>query len=131
MPEESDVSQTHIRGGTLLCITFLLKSHSDFFTPYYEMSYRLLLMPLACVGLDLLKSKKLESFLSWFGKYSLEIYVLQMVMIGMMDNILQQVGFRSDYYSVWQTILAFGVVFAVCAPVHKMIDRIIKKNNNN
>ena len=75
-------------GGTLLCITFLLKSHSDFFTPYYEMSYRLLLMPLACVGLDLLKSKKLESFLSWFGKYSLEIYVLQMVMIGMMDNIL-------------------------------------------
>lgn len=94
------------------------------------MSYRLLLMPLACWGLSLLKCSKLETIFSWFGKYSLEIYVLQMVMIGMMDNILQQVGFHSDYYSVWQTILAFGVVFAVCAPVHKGIDGIIKNNNN-
>lgn len=116
-----------IGGGTLLCIMAVLKTKSDFCVPYYEIAYRLLLMPLTCICLKLLDNKMLESFLSWFSRYSLEIYVLQMVMIGTMDKVFQYLGFQSEYYQIWQTVLAFGIVLAVCAPVHKGIDRIINK----
>lgn len=105
----------------------VLKSKSDFCVPFYEIAYRVLMMPLVCICLKLLKNKMLENFLSWFGKYSLEIYVLQMLMIGTMDKVLQSLGFQSENYQIWQTVLAFGIVLAVCAPVHKGIDRIINK----
>lgn len=105
----------------------VLKSKSDFCVPFYEIAYRLLMMPLTCIFLKLLNFRRLENFLSWFGKYSLEIYVLQMLMIGTMDKVLQDLGFQSDYYQIWQTVLAFGFVLAVCAPVHKGIDRIINR----
>ena len=39
-------------GVFLLSLTFLLKKQSDVFIPYYEMTYRLLMMPLACLALD-------------------------------------------------------------------------------
>ena len=113
-------------GGILLCITFLLRNKSEFFFPYYQIAYRLLMMPLACVVLMLIKSEKIEAVLSWFGKYSLEIYVLQMLMIGMVDTVLKAVGFQSDHYSAWLTLLTFGIILAVCMPVHKGIDRITK-----
>lgn len=114
-------------GGILLCITFALKRQSDFFTPCYEMAYRLLLMPLFCIGLKLLKWQGLESFLSWSGKYSLEIYVLQMLMIGTIDRILSSIGFQSEYYSICQTVFAFAIVFAVCVPVHKGVEKVVEK----
>lgn len=116
-----------IGGGTLLCLMVVLKSKSDFCVPFYEIAYRLLMMPLACICLKLLNFRRLENFLSWFGKYSLEIYVLQMLIIGTMDKVLQCLGFQSEYYQIWQTVLAFGIVLAVCAPVHNGIDRIIHR----
>lgn len=84
------------------------------------------MMPLVCVVLMLIKSEKTEAVLSWFGKYSLEIYVLQMLMTGMVDAVLKAVGFQSDHYSAWLTLLTFGIILAVCMPVHKGIDRITK-----
>lgn len=84
------------------------------------------MMPLVCIVLKFLKSNRIENSLSWFGKYSLEIYVLQMVMIGTMDKILKGMNFQFECYTIWQTILTFSIVLVVCAPVHKGIARIIK-----
>lgn len=82
------ISWKHYTGGILLCLTFLLKRQSDVYVPYYEMAYRLLMMPLACLALEYFKQKRLNTVLQWFGRYSLEIYVLQMLIIGVAQKAL-------------------------------------------
>lgn len=84
-------------------------------------------MPLACVVLMLLHSKKLNGIFSWFGRYSLEIYVLQMLMIGAVDNLLKSIGYSSASYYIIQTTLSFMIVFVICSPLHSVIGQLINK----
>lgn len=85
------------------------------------------MMPLACIVLMLLHNKKLNKFFSWLGKYSLEIYVLQMFMIGAVGTILKSIGYSSDFYYIILTTLSFMIVFIICSPLHRGIASIINK----
>ena len=116
-----------IGGGILLSITFLLKKQSDVFIPYYEMAYRLLMIPLACLAIEYLKSKRLNVFLQWFGRYSLEIYVLQMLVIGVAQKALTAMGCPLNLIPALHTLLTFAIVMGFCTPIHNGIDKIIKK----
>lgn len=114
-------------GGVLLCLTFVLKKHSDFATSYYDMAYRLLMMPLACTLLAWFNYKPINATLQWFGKYSLEIYVLQMLVISIVGRILMAVNCSSSYLSILQTLLTFCIVIGMCSPTHKVIGKLIKR----
>ena len=116
-----------IGGGTLVITTYLLKKEDPFWIVYYEIALRLILMPLACIVLMLLHNKKLNNIFSWLGKYSLEIYVLQMFMIGAVDTILKSIGYSSDFYYIILTTLSFMIVFIICSPLHRGIASIINK----
>lgn len=116
-----------VGGGMLLALTYLLKREDSFWIYYYEMALRLIAMPLACVVLMLLHSKKLNGIFSWFGRYSLEIYVLQMLMIGAVDNLLKSIGYSSASYYIIQTTLSFMIVFVICSPLHSVIGQLINK----
>lgn len=116
-----------IGGGILLSITFLLKNHSDVFVPYYEMAYRLLMMPLFCLVIEYLKIKRLNVFLQWFGRYSLEIYVLQMLVIGVAQKVLTAMGCPLSLIPMLHTLLTFAIVIGFCVPIHNGIDKLINK----
>lgn len=116
-----------IGGGILLSITFLLKNHSDVFVPYYEMAYRLLMMPLFCFVIEYLKTKRLNVFLQWFGRYSLEIYVLQMLVIGVAQKVLTAMGCPLCLIPMLHTLLTFAIVIGFCVPIHNGIDKLINK----
>lgn len=85
------------------------------------------MMPLACMMLTLLKCSLLNSALRWFGRYSLEIYVLQMLVLGIIGNVLMAVDCSSDYLPLIQTLFTFAIVLGLCEPVHKGIDKLIRK----
>lgn len=116
-----------VGGGFLLSLTFLLKKQSDVFIPYYEMTYRLLMMPLACLALDFFKTKRLKAVLQWFGRYSLEIYVLQMLIIGVAHKALILMNCPLNLIPALHTLLTFAIVMGFCTPIHNGIDKIIKK----
>lgn len=111
----------------MLTLTFLLKKQSDVFIPYYEMTYRLLMMPLACLALDFLKTKRLKAVLQWFGRYSLEIYVLQMLMNGVAYKALILMNCPLNLIPALHTLLTFAIVMGFCTPIHNGINKIIKK----
>ena len=105
----------------------MLKRHSEVFVPYYEMSYRLLMMPMACLAMECLKTKRLNIALQWLGRYSLEIYVLQMLIIGVSPKALVAMGCPTSHIPVLHTLLTFAFVILFCAPVHIGIEKLIKR----
>ena len=114
-------------GVFLLSLTFLLKKQSDVFIPYYEMAYRLLMMPLACLAMECLKTKRFNLLLRWFGRYSLEIYVLQMLVIGVAQKVLEAMHCPLSLIPVLHTLLTFAIVIGFCVPIHNGIDKLINK----
>ena len=114
-------------GGILLALTFMLKRHSEVFVPYYEMSYRLLMMPMACLAMECLKTKRLNIALQWLGRYSLEIYVLQMLVIGVAYKALILMNCPLNLIPALHTLLTFAIVILFCAPVHIGIEKLIKR----
>lgn len=66
----------------------LAKKQSDVFIPYYGMTYRLLMMPLTYFALEYFKTQRLKTVLQLLERYSLEIYVLQLLMIGVAQKAL-------------------------------------------
>lgn len=124
------MSWKHIVGAILLSLTILLKKKSDVFIPYYEMVYRLIMMPLACLALGYFNTKCLKTILLWFGRYSLEIYVLQMLIIGVAQKALILMNCPLNLIPALHTLLTFVIVMGFCTPIHNCIDKIIKKIEN-
>lgn len=91
------------------------------------MAYRLLMMPLACLALEHFKIKRLKTVLQWLGRYSLEIYVLQMLMIGVAHKALILMNCPLNLIPALHTLLTFAIVMGFCTPIHNGIDKIIKK----
>lgn len=114
-------------GGVLVMATLFAKKADDYFIPYYEMSVRLLLMPLTCIVLDWFKPKRIISILEWFGKYSLELYVLHMFFKGVISEIMTLSVVPSEYIPIAMTSTTILLSVAVCSPIHKGIDFVIKK----
>lgn len=118
----------HLLGGGLLVIlTLFAKKADDYFIPYYEMSIRLFLMPLTCIVLDWFKPKRIISILEWFGKYSLELYVLHMFFKRLINEIMTTSIIPSTYIPIAMTSTTILLSVAVCFPIHKGIDFLIKK----
>ena len=105
----------------------MLKRHSEVFVPYYEMSYRLLMMPMACLAMGCLKTKRLNIALQWLGRYSLEIYVLQMLVIGVAYKAWILMNCPLNLIPALHTLLTFAIVMGFCTPIHNGINKIIKK----
>lgn len=91
------------------------------------MSVRLFLMPITCIVLDRIKPKRIISILEWFGKYSLELYVLHMFLIGVINEIMTTSIIPSSYIPIAMTSTTILLSVAVCSPIHKGIDFLIKK----
>ena len=113
--------------GVLVILTLFAKKADDYFIPYYEMSARLLLMPLTCIVLDWLKPKRIISILEWFGKYSLELYVLHMFIKKMMFGTIMYLDIPTNILPIFLTISTITLSILACAPVHRAIDVVIKK----
>lgn len=127
MPWSKYVLEAYCGGAFLLSIAILLKNKSDVFIPYYEMVYRLLMMTLACLALGYFNTKCLKTVLQWFGHYSLEIYVLQMLIIGVAQKALILMNCPLNLIPALHTLLTFAIVMGFCTPIHNGIDKIIKK----
>ena len=118
----------HLLGGGLLVIlTLFAKKADDYFIPYYEMSIRLFLMPLTCIVLDWFKPKRILSILERFGRYSLELYVIHMFLKGVINEIMITSDIPYTYMPIAMTITTILLSVAVCSPIHKGIDFLIKK----
>lgn len=114
-------------GGILVMATLFAKKADDFFIPYYEMSVRLLLMPFTCIVLNWFKPKRIIKILEWFGRYSLELYVLHMFFIGTIGSVLSICEYPGALIPMTKTMLTMTLAIIVCAPVHRAIDFVIKK----
>lgn len=107
--------------------TLFAKKADDFFIPYYEISVRLLLMSFTCIVLNRFKPKRIIKILEWFGRYSLELYVLHMFFIGTIDSVLSFCEYPVALIPMIKTMLTMTFAIIVCAPVHRAIDFVIKK----
>lgn len=85
-------------------------------------------MPLTCIVLEWFKPKRIISILEWFGKYSLELYVLHMFLIGVINEIMTTTSIiPSTYIPIAMASITILLSVAVCSPIHKGIDFVIKK----
>ena len=72
----------------------------------------------------------IERFVSWFGKYSLELYVMHMLFIGFVRTIMYDIclfpaDIDNDRYTVFITLF---LSITLCASIHKLTS--IKHNNS-
>ena len=107
--------------------TLFAKKADDYFIPYYEMSVRLLLMPFTCIVLNWFKPKRIIKIFEWFGRYSLELYVLHMFFSGTIGSVLSFCEYPGALMPMTKTMLTMTLAIIVCAPVHRAIDFVIKK----
>ena len=68
----------------------------------------------------------MENVLSWFGKYSLELYVMHMVLFGfikiiMYDYLLLHQSITNDRYAV---LLVLSIAIIICKPMHELTSKI-------
>lgn len=118
----------HLIGCGILVLTmWVAKKTNNYYIPYYEMSVRLLLIPLTCIIMDKFKPRRLVRFFEWFGKYSLELYVLHMLFVGNINNLLKYYAVSADYIPTSKAILAIKLAIALCSPLHYTIEKVIIK----
>lgn len=112
-----------------LLVGFILKRENVYFTPVYESTLRLVLMMWACVVMNWMtttKSKFLLQMFKWLWTYSLEIYVLHMLLIGNVKRLMVYAGMDNEWIPVFHTLATFAIVLLICKPVHEGINRINK-----
>ena len=114
----------------LLALFFILKKYDAFFNYHYGMTWRLLAMPAACVVMEWLMKHGVNAvtrFFEWFGRYSLEIYVLHMLVVTFMKDFMATIGLEPSLIPVLHVAVTFVIVIALCVPVHRMIDILVTK----
>lgn len=112
-----------------LLVGFRLKRENEYFTPVYESTLRLVLMMWACVVMNWMittKSNFILRIFKWLGTYSLEIYVLHMLLIGNVKRLMVYAGMDNEWIPVSHTLATFSIVLLICKPVHIGINKITK-----
>lgn len=86
-------------------------------------------MPCACIVMEFLSKIKINvvTFFAWFGRYSLEIYVLHMLAVKYIKALLVSLGVEGVSLPLLQTVLTLGIVIGVCPFVHRGIDCVIDR----
>lgn len=120
-----------IGGVILVVVTYILyKKVNIEFLGVYEIARRLLFLPLTCLALQYLCYKRhnaILDFFNWFGKYSLEIYVLHILIIVVTQQVLVYIGISEDIIPILHTILTYIIVLLICSSVHNAINRVIQQ----
>ena len=111
-------------GGGILTLIYFLKNKGEFFNAYYEIVYKLIMMPLVCIFFNVLNEKGHDMsvairFFEWLGKYSLEIYVLQMLLFTFVSSLVD------NQSQIMVTLITFVSVFVLCLPIHVLIGKWI------
>lgn len=124
----SSRTETVIRGG--YCIVFLLyilflvmkkyKGLPDYLVDYYMSTKKVVVIPLVALAVKWLMMIKpgqlFAALLHWFGKYTLEIYVLHLLLYVFLNGILESrplvVG------------LMVAVTLLICKPVHELTTKV-------
>lgn len=125
-------TKTHI---ILFCCIFVIAilsnlSDNDFIKPFADCLLRLVTIPIVCVLFNI--TQKWNSFahniLGWFGKYSLELYVIHLLVYESIKSSYQ--FFNSVPYTSYSRIGAtISIIVAVssCSFVHNGINRLLKR----
>ena len=91
------------------------------------MVQKLVFMPLICFSFRLIESGKLKIVikqpLDWFGKYSLELYILHLHTY----MFLLKCGLFESMSIMWKATLAMIVALVLCVPTNKVLSFIINK----
>lgn len=105
-------------------IVYKLIFSDSFFIGYLPMISCLVTIPFVCYIIEVFQSKKVMKNLclifAWFGKYSLELYVLHLMLMKLVKNI-------SPYDVYTNTILVLTITFLLLVPVSKCINRLSKQ----
>lgn len=101
-----------------LLIMLYIKNINLFINNYYSIAEKLLLIPLICYIFYKIEIENLfiNKFLSWFGKYTLELYVLHL----MIKQILTLLDFTPGLI----VSLSIGISILLCRPCNKTINKI-------
>lgn len=111
----------------LLIIAFAWAKQKDFllFATAYESTIRLVSIPFCCLAFVIMANKKILNFIfitfRWLGKYSLELYILHMLLYNCIFSI-------SDELSLpFCGLILFAISILICKPVHDAVNIIVKK----
>ena len=115
--------------GMFWVISFFLKSHFEYAVEIYTMTEKIVYMFAICILLSVSENlvfvKWICKMLKWFGRYSLELYVLHLLIFSFLSSEML-FGNTSPTVKVW--IMVAGALL-LCVPFHKLTDVIIKKIN--
>lgn len=115
--------------GVFWMISFFLKSHFEYAVEIYTMTEKIVYMFAICILLlvseNLAFVKWICKMLKWFGRYSLELYVLHLLVFGFLSSEML-FGNISPAVKVW--IMVVGALL-LCVPFHKLTDVIVRKIN--
>lgn len=60
----------------------------------------------------------IKQFLNWFGNYTLELYIIHLLMYTFLHNDYFHVGLSASV----NILLSILIAIVLCAPVHNLID---------
>lgn len=110
-------------------ITFFLKSHWVYAIEIYGMTEKIVYMFIICILFSVLKNwtpvKLIRNMLRWFGKYSLELYVLHLLIFCFLSSEL----LFGDITSITKVSIMIIGALCLCVPFHKLTGVIVKKIN--
>lgn len=106
-------------------IFFLKRNFEGMFVEYYTMVEKLVYIPVVSILLTYIHKSTLFNWLNkilkWFGKYTLELYVLHLLLYSFLTYCI-----TLDLPSLHKAYLTMLLSLALCAPIHLIIDHILK-----
>lgn len=85
---------------------------------YYDISKSCLALPVMCLLFERFSFGKFRVFLSWFGRLSLELYVIHCIMYKLMMN------YFSNHISI---VIAYSSALILSPVLHKAFDKLMGK----
>lgn len=115
----------------LWIISFFLKNHWEYVYEIYAMTEKIIYMFIICILFSVSENQTLVKYirkiLRWFGRYSLELYVLHLLIFSFLSS---EILFSNITPIIKVSIMILGVLL-LCIPFHKLNDVIVKKINFN
>lgn len=100
----------------------VMASYFKFGIPFSRIAVRFCGLVVLCCLMNVLSSYQYDWVLrplKWFGKYSLEIYVLHLLLYQPFKNL--------GYNSLYLIIMSIGLAVLLCRPVHIITEKIRNK----
>lgn len=115
----------------LWIISFFLKNHWEYVYEIYAMTEKIIYMFIICILFSVSENQTLVKYirkiLRWFGRYSLELYVLHLLIFSFLSS---EILFSNITPIIKVSIMILGALL-LCIPFHKLNDVIVKKINFN